>query len=82
METRCSIRPQCRPCIRGRGQREIGIEGTYSLYHDRFVGTGSNGDVVRARWSFDGTNLRFADVEPQGPYSVVWGSEPWTRRSP
>jgi TRAP-type C4-dicarboxylate transport system substrate-binding protein len=64
------------------GQREIGIEGTYSLYRDRFVGTGSNGDVVRARWSFDGTNLRFADVEPKGPYSVVWGSEPWTRRSP
>jgi len=31
------------------GQREIGIEGTYSLYRDRFVGTGSNGDVVRAR---------------------------------
>jgi hypothetical protein len=64
------------------GQRETGIEGTYSLYRDRFVGTGSNGDVIRARWSFDGTNLRFADVEPKGPYSVVWGSEPWTRRSP
>jgi TRAP-type C4-dicarboxylate transport system substrate-binding protein len=64
------------------GQREIGIEGTFSLYRDRFVGTGSNGDVIRARWSFDGTNLRFADVEPKGPYSVVWGSEPWTRRSP
>ena len=63
------------------GQRETGIEGTYSLYHDRFVGTGSNGDVIRARWSFDGTNLRFTDVEPKGPYSVVWGSEPWTRRS-
>ncbi len=64
------------------GQRETGIEGTYSLYRDRFVGTGSNGDVIRARWSFDGINLRFADVEPKGPYSVVWGSEPWTRRSP
>jgi len=64
------------------GQREIGIEGTYSLYRDRFVGTGSNGDVIRARWSFDGTNLRFADIEPKGPYYVVWGSEPWTRRSP
>jgi TRAP-type C4-dicarboxylate transport system substrate-binding protein len=64
------------------GQREIGIGGTYSLYRDRFIGTGSNGDVIRARWSVHGTTLRFTEVQPRGPYSVVWGSEPWTRRSP
>jgi TRAP-type C4-dicarboxylate transport system substrate-binding protein len=59
------------------GSREIGIEGTYSLFRDRFVGKGSNGDTLRARWSFDGTNLRFSDFSFPGAYRLVWASEPW-----
>jgi len=64
------------------GGREIGIEGTYSLYRDRFVGTGNNGDVLRARWSVDGVDLRFTEFEPKDtPYSLVWGTHPWKRRA-
>ncbi len=44
------------------GTLDVGIQGTYSLYRDRFVGRGSNGDTLRARWSFDGTKLRFSDL--------------------
>jgi TRAP-type C4-dicarboxylate transport system substrate-binding protein len=60
------------------GRREIGIAGTYSLFRDRFVGKGSNGDTLRARWSFDGTHLRFSDFGYPGAYRLVWASEPWT----
>lgn len=60
------------------GRREIGIAGTYSLFRDRFVGKGSNGDTLRARWSFDGTNLRFSDFGFPGAYRLVWASEPWS----
>jgi TRAP-type C4-dicarboxylate transport system substrate-binding protein len=59
------------------GTLEVGIQGTYSLYHDRFVGRGSNGDTLRARWSFDGTKLRFTDFGFAGAYRLVWASEPW-----
>jgi hypothetical protein len=61
------------------GLREVGIEGTFSLFRDRFVGTGSNGDTLRARWAFDGTRLRFSDFGPPGAYRLVWASEPWLR---
>jgi TRAP-type C4-dicarboxylate transport system substrate-binding protein len=61
------------------GYREAGIEGTYSLFRDRFIGTGSNGDILRARWSFDGTNLRFSDFSFPGAYRLVWASEPWNK---
>jgi TRAP-type transport system periplasmic protein len=63
------------------GRREVGIEGTFSLFRDRFVGTGSNGDTLRARWSFDGTHLRFSDFGFPGAYRLVWASEPWVRSS-
>jgi TRAP-type transport system periplasmic protein len=59
------------------GRLEVGIQGTYSLYRDRFVGRGSNGDTLRARWSFDGDKLRFTDFSPGGAYRLVWASEPW-----
>ena len=61
------------------GHREVGIEGTYSLFRDRFIGKGSNGDTLRARWSYDGTNLRFSDFSFPGAYRLVWASEPWIR---
>jgi TRAP-type transport system periplasmic protein len=60
------------------GHREVGIQGTYSLFRDRFVGKGSNGDTLRARWSFDGTDLRFSDFSFPGAYRLVWASEPWS----
>jgi TRAP-type transport system periplasmic protein len=63
------------------GTLEIGIEGSYSLYRDRFVGRGSNGDTLRARWSFDGTKLRFTDFNVGGAYRLVWASEPWVLAS-
>jgi TRAP-type transport system periplasmic protein len=59
------------------GTLEVGIQGAYSLYRDRFVGRGSNGDTLRARWSFDGTKLRFTDFSFPGAYRLVWASEPW-----
>jgi TRAP-type C4-dicarboxylate transport system substrate-binding protein len=59
------------------GRREVGIQGTYSLYRDRFVGRGSNGDTLRARWSFEGTELRFTDFSVGGAYRLVWAYEPW-----
>jgi TRAP-type C4-dicarboxylate transport system substrate-binding protein len=59
------------------GRLEVGIQGTYSLYRDHFVGRGSNGDTLRARWSFDGTRLRFTDFTFGGAYRLVWASEPW-----
>jgi TRAP-type C4-dicarboxylate transport system substrate-binding protein len=65
--------------VHADGHREVGIQGSYSLFRDRFVGNGSNGDTLRARWSFDGTNLRFSDFNVPGAYRLVWASEPWTR---
>jgi hypothetical protein len=59
------------------GLLEASIQGTYSLYRDRFVARGSNGDTLRARWSSDGTKLRFTDFSPAGTYRLVWASEPW-----
>jgi TRAP-type C4-dicarboxylate transport system substrate-binding protein len=62
------------------GRVEIDFAGEFSVYRDRFVATGDNRDVVlRARFSFDGTSLRFHDVSPHGYYSATWGSQPWTR---
>jgi TRAP-type transport system periplasmic protein len=61
------------------GRREVGITGTFSLFRDRFVGKGSNGDTLRARWSFDGTRLRFTDFSFPGAYRLVWASEAWIR---
>jgi hypothetical protein len=60
------------------GYQDVGIQGTYSLFRDHFVARGSNGDTLRARWSYDGTNLRFGDFNFPGAYRLVWASEPWT----
>jgi TRAP-type C4-dicarboxylate transport system substrate-binding protein len=61
------------------GHQEVGIQGTYSLFRDHFIGKGSNGDTLRARWAFDGANLRFSDFSFPGAYRLVWASEPWIR---
>jgi len=64
-------------------RRALGLEGMYSLFRDRFVGTASDGEVLRARWSFDGTDLTFTEFEPKrSAYSLTWASRPWRRRAP
>lgn len=60
-------------------RRGLIIEGTFSVYRDRFVATGNNGDVVRARFTFDGTSLRFHDVKAVADLVVGFGSHPWKR---
>jgi hypothetical protein len=63
------------------GRTGPALEGTYSLYRDRIVVTGTNGDILRGRWSFDGTRLRLSEFTPGGAYRIVWASEPWVRTS-
>jgi len=60
-------------------RRHIIIEGTFSVYRDRFVATGNNGGVVRARFAFDGTSLRFHDVSAVADLAVGFGSHPWKK---
>jgi TRAP-type C4-dicarboxylate transport system substrate-binding protein len=66
---------------------QIGFRASYSIFRDRIDAHGDP-DTVTARWSFDGTRLRFTDVvsceesscapaSGADPYSVVWGSNPW-----
>ena len=62
----------------------VGFEGSFSLYRDRVVAKGDNGDELQARWSLRAGRLRFAGVTVTGlprvnQYAVVWGSRPWTR---
>ena len=62
----------------------VGFEGSFSLYRDRVVAKGDNGDELQARWSLRAGRLRFAGVTvtglpPVNQYAVVWGSRPWTR---
>jgi TRAP-type C4-dicarboxylate transport system substrate-binding protein len=70
---------------------EIGFLARYSVFRDQIEAKG-NPDTVTARWSFDGTRLRFTNVgvcegsscTPAGganPFTVVWGSNPWVRVS-
>ena len=70
---------------------EIGFRASYSVFRDQIEAQGSP-DTVTARWSFDGTKLRFTNVgvcegsscTPSGganPYTVVWSSNPWVRVS-
>jgi TRAP-type C4-dicarboxylate transport system substrate-binding protein len=67
---------------------EIGIQGSYSVFRDRFVGNGTNGDKLTARWEAEGDELRFTDLtlrargggaETDSPYSLVWTTHPWRR---
>lgn len=67
---------------------EIGIQGPYSVFRDRFVGNGTNGDKLTARWEAEGEELRFTDMtlrgrgggaETDSPYSLVWTTHPWRR---
>jgi TRAP-type transport system periplasmic protein len=68
---------------------EIGIQGSYSVFRDRFVANGTNGDKLTARWEADGDELRFSDMtlrpvgggpaETDSPYSLVFTTYPWRR---
>jgi len=71
---------------------EVGFQASYSLFRDRIEALGDP-DTVTARWSLDGTRLRFTDIGTCGgtacvpsdevnPYDVVWGSHPWVRVEP
>jgi hypothetical protein len=68
---------------------EVGFQAPYTLFRDRFEAVGDP-DTLTARWTFDGTRLRFRDLGVCGgsgcapsdevtPYHVVWESHPWTR---
>jgi len=64
-----------------------GWEGTYSVYRDRITVTGTDGDELKARWSFKHGRLSFEDisdavrpgVEGSGYGLVTWGSHPWAK---
>jgi len=62
------------------GRRDVIDEGTFSVFRDRFVATANNGNVVRARFTFDGTSLRFHDVSAVADLVVGYGSHPWKKR--
>ena len=69
---------------------EVGFRASYSVFRDQIEAQG-NPDTVTARWSFDGTKLKFTDVGSceeasctpaaggASPFTVVWGSNPWVR---
>jgi hypothetical protein len=62
----------------------VGFAGTFSVYRDRVVATGDNGDVLHARWSMTGDRLRFTHVSvPRAgsvnDYTGVWGTRPWLK---
>ena len=40
---------------------EVGFQATYTLFRDKFEAVGDP-DTLTARWSFDGTSLRFTDL--------------------
>jgi TRAP-type C4-dicarboxylate transport system substrate-binding protein len=61
------------------GHTDIGWNGTYSVYRDRLILTSADGYKVTARWSLDGTRLRFTDIGPTPADAVVWGSHPWIK---
>jgi hypothetical protein len=75
--------------LRDIANAEIGIQGSYSVFRDRFVGEGTNGDKLTARWEVEGDELRFSGmtlqpvgggpVETNSPYSLVWTTHPWRR---
>jgi hypothetical protein len=70
---------------------EIGFRARYTVFRDKIEARAyrlASGDTVNARWSFDGQELRFTDVQlcaesscadEVTPYAVVWGSHPWVR---
>ncbi len=68
---------------------EVGFDAPYTVFRDMFEAVGDP-DTLTARWTFDGTRLRFRDLGVCGaspcarsdevtPYHVVWESHPWTR---
>ena len=62
----------------------VGFAGTLSVYRDRVVVTGDNGDILHARWALTPSGLRFTDVQvPRADrvndYTVVWGTRAWRR---
>jgi TRAP-type C4-dicarboxylate transport system substrate-binding protein len=61
-----------------------GFAGTFSVYRDRVVATGDNGDILHARWALTPGGLQFTDVRvPRAgrvnDYTVVWGTRAWRR---
>jgi TRAP-type transport system periplasmic protein len=75
--------------LRDVANAEIGIQGSYSVFRDRFVANGTNGDKLTARWEVEGEELWFSDMtlrpvgggpaETDSPYSLVWTTRPWQR---
>jgi TRAP-type C4-dicarboxylate transport system substrate-binding protein len=60
-----------------RQDDEIGFSGTYTLFRED-IEVSDGVDSFTARWSYDGTTLTFADVQPaDSPFDVVWSSHPW-----
>ena len=43
--------------LRDVANAEIGIQGSYSVFRDRFVANGTNGDKLTARWEAEGDEL-------------------------
>ena len=71
---------------------DVGFSGTYTVFRDQFEMNGTE-DTITARWSLDGKQLMFKDIEvctysscepssDTDPYVVVMGSHPWIRVEP
>lgn len=59
------------------GQRQAGFIGTYEVFRDRIELTDDQGTMT-ARWTFDGKNLTFTDLEGGECGDVtVWTTHPW-----
>jgi extracellular solute-binding protein (family 7) len=66
--------------VKNDGAKEKGYFGTYKVFRDRIEFTDEIG-VFSARWSFDGKNLFFTDVDGECDGAIVWGSHPWVHVS-
>ena len=61
------------------GRREHAFSGTYTMFRDRIEIT-DPGLTLSARWTFDGTNLEFTDVQASDRFcghSTIWSTHPW-----
>jgi TRAP-type C4-dicarboxylate transport system substrate-binding protein len=59
------------------GKRQAGFIGTYEVFRDRIELTDDQGTMT-ARWTFDGKNLTFTDLEGGECGDVtVWTTHPW-----
>src|SRR5262245_531052 len=61
---------------------DVGFKGRYTTSGDR-IEVSDGPDTVTARWSFDGKQIRFTDVNPEGsPFESVWEAKPWVLAEP